>query len=308
MPWAGVPELAIDGKDIGLVQKKLTVSREFSCLNSIIIDSISMKLGFIGGGQMCEGIIKGLIVQNNPALISVSEPYEQRRQYLKQAFPCAKITSHNQEIIAESEIVILSCKPQQLSNATDGISLDSRHLFISICAGVPITRLEQFLSPESRVVRVMPNLPAMVGEGASGFCVNANCTAADVEIVKGIFKSVGCVVEQVPEALMDVVTGVSGSGPAYVCLFIEAMADAAVKYGMPRDAAIRLAAQTCVGAGKLVLTGGDSNHPAVVKDKICSPGGTSIAAVAALEEKGFRAAVLAGVTAAIEKGKDLGKL
>jgi pyrroline-5-carboxylate reductase len=148
----------------------------------------------------------------------------------------------------------------------------------------------------------------MVGEGASGFCLNSKCTLDDVDAVQRIFTAVGSVVEQVPEHLMDVVTGVSGSGPAYVCLFIEAMADAAVQQGMPRDAALRLAAQTCVGAGKLVLTGGDSFHPAVIKDKVCSPGGTSIAAVAALEEKGFRGATMAGVKACIERARQLGNL
>jgi pyrroline-5-carboxylate reductase len=257
---------------------------------------------------MCEGIVRGLLARDSSLTIVISEPYEQRRHYLASTFPSAKITPHNQDVIVASDVVILSCKPQQLSDATGSLQSESKPLFISICAGVPITRLEQFLSEGSRVVRVMPNLPAMVGEGASGFCVNSKCISEDVEITKTIFRSVGSVVEQVPEALMDVVTGVSGSGPAYVCLLIEAMADAAVKYGMPRDAAIRLAAQTCVGAGKLVLTGGDSFHPAVVKDKVCSPGGTSIAAVSALEEKGFRAAAIAAVSAAIDKGRDLGKL
>ena len=257
---------------------------------------------------MCEGILRGLLSRVTDLQVIVSEPYEQRRQYLKTVFPLAEITSQNQDVINASEVVILSCKPQQLSTATESLKGGSKPLFISICAGVPLARLEQFLSDEARVVRVMPNLPAMVGEGATGFCVNANCTNNDVEITKTIFRSVGSVVEQVPEALMDVVTGVSGSGPAYVCVLIEAMADAAVKYGMPRDAAIRLAAQTCVGAGKLVLTGGDSFHPAVVKDKVCSPGGTSIAAISALEDRGFRAAAIAGVSAAIDKGRELGKL
>ena len=267
-----------------------------------------MRIGFVGGGQMCEGIVRGIISKDSSIDLTISEPYEQRRQYLQTTFPRAKITSENHEVIAASDVVILSCKPQQLSVATESLKSGTKPLFISICAGVPLARLEQFLSAEARVVRVMPNLPAMVGEGATGFCVNARCNGDDVETTKTIFKSVGSVVEQVPEALMDVVTGVSGSGPAYVCVLIDAMADAAVKYGMPRDAAIRLAAQTCVGAGKLVLSGGDSFHPAVVKDKVCSPGGTSIAAIAALEDKGFRSAAIAGVSAAIDKGRELGKL
>jgi pyrroline-5-carboxylate reductase len=148
----------------------------------------------------------------------------------------------------------------------------------------------------------------MVGEGASGFCLNASCQPSDGNIVKKILGSVGSVVEQVPESLMDVVTGISGSGPAFVCVLIEALADAGVKHGLPRDTAIKLAAQTCVGAGKLVLAGGDSNHPAVIKDKVCSPGGTSIAGVHALEVNGFRAAAMAAVSAAVERGRELGKL
>ena len=257
---------------------------------------------------MCEGIVRGLINADSSVSVMISDPSDQRRRFLQDTFPNAKITSENQQVIDSSEIVILACKPQHLSLALGNTRSDVQPLFISICAGTTIARLEQLLTDAARIVRVMPNLAAMVGEGASGFCTNSNCTSQDVDVTRRIFKSVGTVVEQVPESLMDVVTGVSGSGPAYVCLMIEAMADAAVKFGMPREAAIRLAAQTCVGAGKLVLAGGDSNHPAVLKDKVCSPGGTSIAAVAALEEKGFRSAVISGVSAAIERGRELGKL
>ena len=254
---------------------------------------------------MCEAIVKGMLNKSGGNKIIVSEPYESRREYLSKQYPTIAVTSSNADVFQNSRVIVLAVKPQHLSHALSGLKISSGTLVVSICAGVPISRLEELTSNTTSVVRVMPNFPAMVGEGATGFCLNSNCVDSDAEVVKEIFSSVGAVVERVSENLMDVVTGVSGSGPAYVCLLIEAMADAAVVHGMPRDTALRLAAQTCVGAGKLVLA---ENHPAVLKDKICSPGGTSIAAVAALEEKGFRAAAMAAVTAVVNRSKELAKL
>ena len=257
---------------------------------------------------MCEGIVKGLSKSHPDSSIIISELYESRCTYLRSSFPEARITSSNSEVVEESDVVVIAVKPQQLESALKGLGSTTNSLFISICAGVTLSRLETCLSDTARVARVMPNLAAMIGEGASGFCMNRHCNEEDANIVKTILTSVGAVVERIPESLMDVVTGVSGSGPAFVCVLIEALADAGVRHGLPRDTAIRLAAQTCVGAGKLVLAGGDSNHPSVIKDKVCSPGGTSIAGVAALEQHGFRAAAMAAVTAAIERGQQLGKL
>lgn len=267
-----------------------------------------MKVGFIGGGQMCEAIASGLLEQSGFDNILVSEPFEARRAYLKQKFPKVEITNSNSEVISRSDVVVIAVKPQQLDDAFRGILIKTNPLFISICAGVTLDKLQQSISSTARIARVMPNFPAMIGAGACGFCLNSKCTETDAVSVKSVFTSVGAVVEKVSENLIDVVTGVSGSGPAYVCMFIEALADAGVKHGLSRETALRLAAQTCVGTGQLVLEGGDSNHPAVIKDKVCSPGGTSIAAVAALEQGGFRAAVISGVTAAVDRARDLGKM
>jgi pyrroline-5-carboxylate reductase len=267
-----------------------------------------MRIGFIGGGQMCEGIVRGLLKSLPHSEIFISEAYEARCAYLRSTFPGARVTSSNADVINSSDVVVIAVKPQQLVSAFYGLKVTGNPLFISICAGVNLTRLEECILNSARIARVMPNLPAMVGEGASGFCLNGNCNESDAESVRTILGSVGAVVERVPEPLMDVVTGVSGSGPAFVCLLIEALADAGVQHGLPRDVAMKLAAQTCVGAGKLVLEYGDAGHPAVIKDKVCSPGGTSIAGVAALEQSGFRAAAMKAVTAAVEKGRELGKL
>lgn len=257
---------------------------------------------------MCEGIVRGLLMIESNISIAISEMHDSRCTYLRNAFPNAKVISSNKEVIDTSDVVIIAVKPQQLESAFGFGMGSSSALFISICAGVTLSRLESILSRGARIARVMPNLAAMVGEGASGFCMNENCGDGDADIVRKILGSVGTVVERVPESLMDVVTGISGSGPAFVCLLIEAMADAGVCHGLSRETALRLAAQTCVGTGKLVLQGGDSNHPAVLKDKICSPGGTSIAGVTALEHNGFRAAAMAAVSAVVARSNELGRL
>lgn len=267
-----------------------------------------MKIGFLGGGQMCEAIAKGLFSRKLDVQLVIAEKLEDRLEYLRGLFPTAKITSSNADVLNASDIIVISVKPQQIRSAFDGLSVPSGKLFISICAGVTLGKLESYISPTARIARVMPNLAAMVGEGAAGFSLNKNCAETDIQIVKLIFGTVGAVVEHVAESVMDVVTGVSGSGPAYLCLLIEALADAGVKHGMSRETALRLAAQTCVGAGKMVLQGGNSNHPAVIKDKVCSPGGTSIAGVAELEENGFRAAIFSAVSAAVERGRELGSV
>jgi pyrroline-5-carboxylate reductase len=257
---------------------------------------------------MCEAIVKGLLRDDPSVSLSVCEAYETRRKYLQSTYPRMTVSESAETVIRASDVVIIAVKPQQLASAFSSLTCALEPLYVSICAGVTLNRLEEVISSDARITRVMPNLPAMVGEGASGFCSNSKCRPTDSDLVKKIFSAVGAVAEQVSESLMDVVTAVSGSGPAYILLLIDAMADAAVKEGMPRDIALRLAAQTCVGAGKMVLAGGDANHPGVLKDKICSPGGTTIAAVTALEEHGFRAAAIAAVSAAAEKSRSLGKL
>jgi pyrroline-5-carboxylate reductase len=268
-----------------------------------------MKIGFIGGGQMCEGIVKGLLASRKESLlIVISEPYAPRREYLIKNFRGSNVSVNNDNntTVSMSDVVVISVKPQSLSTiGLQHATNPATTLYISICAGIPLSRLESVLPPDSRIVRVMPNLAATVGEGASGFCMNSRCTESDGKIVIEIFQSTGAVVERVPESQMDIVTAISGSGPAYVAMLIEALADGAVKHGMARDVALRLAAQTCVGAGRLVLSG---DHPAILKDKVSSPGGTTIAAVAELEKNGFRNAAISAVSAALERGKELSRL
>lgn len=182
--------------------------------------------------------------------------------------------------------------------------INDSHLLISIAAGYPIAKMENILGTDKRLVRVMPNTPSKIGAGASGFCLGKNATQEDSDSVKLMMDSVGLSYE-VTESQLDAVVGVSGSGPAYVFLFIEALADGAVKMGLPRDVALQLAAQNVLGSAKMVLETGQ--HPAVLKDQVCSPGGTTINAVSKLEELGFRNAAMQAVVAAAEKSIDLGK-
>lgn len=182
--------------------------------------------------------------------------------------------------------------------------VDDSHLLISIAAGYPVSKMENFLGTDKRLVRVMPNTPCKIGEGASGFCLGKNATQEDSDSVKLMFDSVGLALE-VTESQLDAVTGVSGCGPAYVFMFIEALADGGVKMGLSREVALQLAAQNVLGSAKMVLQTGE--HPGVLKDQVCSPGGTTIEAVAMLEERGFRYAAMSAVVAAAEKSIALGK-
>jgi pyrroline-5-carboxylate reductase len=183
--------------------------------------------------------------------------------------------------------------------------IDDSHLLISIAAGYPIEKMENILGTDKRLVRVMPNTPSMIGAGASGFCLGRNATQEDSDSVKLMMDSVGLSYE-VTESQLDAVVGVSGSGPAYVFLFIEALADGAVRMGLPRDIALKLAAQNVLGSAKMVLETG--KHPGELKDAVCSPGGTTINAVTKLEELGFRNASMQAVIAAAEKSIALGKI
>jgi pyrroline-5-carboxylate reductase len=271
------------------------------------------SLGFVGGGQMAEAIIAGIVKKGvlTEEKIFVSEPVEGRRAYLKGKWPKMNVGENNAEVCRESNVVVLAVKPQMLDSALSTIQDDTAangadKVFISILAGTPLLKLEAFLV--GSVVRVMPNMPAMVGEGAAGFALGARAKESPVatewtRVVMGAFCGV-C--EEVPEKMMDAVTGLSGSGPAYVFIMIEALADGGVQQGLPRDLALKLASQTVLGAAKTVLE--SDKHVAALKDSVCSPGGTTIAGVAALESGGFRAAAMQAVGAATARSKELGKL
>ncbi len=209
----------------------------------------------------------------------------------------------NVEACSWADVTVLAVKPQVMPNVLREISSASTgKLMISIAAGLSIARLSELLGGHTRVVRAMPNTPAMVGEGATAIAGAQGASAADLDIAEALFKTTGLVV-RTEEKLMDAVTGLSGSGPAYAFIAIEALSDAGVRAGLARDVATQLAAQTLLGAARLVLETGE--HPAKLKDMVTSPGGTTIAAVAALEASGFRHALHSAVAAAIARSKEL---
>lgn len=264
-----------------------------------------MKTGFIGGGNMAEAIIKGLLAGGVPARnLAVSEPSEQRRAMLSERYDIHAI-GDNGTLCKMSDTVILAVKPQVAPQALAEIAgaIADDRLFISIMAGVKCSSIEGLLGGKTRVVRVMPNTPALVLEGATAISRGAFATEDDLSLARRIFDMVGttCVVD---EKLLDAVTGVSGSGPAYVLTFIEALSDAGVKHGLTRDVATTLAVQTVYGTAKLLLE--TREHPAVLKSNVASPGGTTIAAMHSLDRDGFRAATINAVDVCVAKSKELG--
>jgi pyrroline-5-carboxylate reductase len=267
-----------------------------------------MKLGVIGCGKMGTALIQGAIRAGVVAAGDVigCDPYEKSREAFAAATG-AKVTANPTDVAASSEVLLLCTKPHDIGAAlTDAVreSAGQPRLVISIAAGVTLAALESTAGEHFRVIRAMPNTPALVGHGAAAYCLGAKATAADAELAQSLLGSVGIAVE-VPERLMDAVTGLSGSGPAYIYLVIEALADGGVKVGIPRADAIRLAAQTVLGSAAMVLETGE--HPAVLKDMVTSPGGTTIAGLAALERHGLRSALIEAVSAATQRAQELGK-
>jgi pyrroline-5-carboxylate reductase len=264
-----------------------------------------MRTGFIGGGNMAEAIIKGLLAGGVPARnLAVSEPSEQRRALLSDRYDIHAM-GDNGTLCTMSDIIILAVKPQVSTMAlTEMCGAHAQDkLYISIMAGVKCSAIEALLGGSPRVVRVMPNTPALSLEGATAISRGTFATENDLAVAKKIFDLVGttCVVD---EKLLDAVTGVSGSGPAYVLTFIEALSDAGVKHGLTREVATALAAQTVYGTAKLLLE--SHEHPAVLKSNVASPGGTTIAAMHSLDRDGFRAAVINAVDVCVAKSKELG--
>jgi pyrroline-5-carboxylate reductase len=206
-------------------------------------------------------------------------------------------------VVTAGDVVLLAVKPNVIANvAEQGSGIWSGKLVVSIAAGVSLQSLIEWFG-HHRIVRVMPNTPSLVGAGASGFCCGDGVTDADKTTIATMLESVGIAIE-VNESQMDGVTGVSGSGPAYVCMIVEAMADGGVAAGLPRDVALRLATQTVLGTAKMIAQTG--RHPGELKDAVASPGGTTIAAIASLEHNGLRAALIEAVQAAAAKSKEVG--
>ncbi len=267
---------------------------------------IRETLGFVGGGQMAEALIKGLLSREflKPGRITASDLSEDRRNHLKEAFGI-NTTSENKEAVKGSEIIILAVKPQVMSIVLEDIGpvVSSNHLVVSIVAGITTHSLEKRLPEGARVVRVMPNTPALVQAGASALCKGTAAGQGDLDIVRQILVAVGKAVV-VPEALMDAVTGLSGSGPAYVFTFIEGLIDAGVREGLPRTVARELVVQTVLGAALMCRNAG--KHTAELTAMVTSPGGTTAAGLHVLERAALRGILSDAVRAATERSGELG--
>jgi pyrroline-5-carboxylate reductase len=269
-------------------------------------DMEKKKIGIIGCGNMGEAILRGLYQKGMTQGIRVSEPRGDRREYIKKKYGVEAIPD-NRTIASQSQVIILAVKPQELKGVLQEIApaLDSLTLLISIAAGASLGAIAAILAKEVRLIRAMPNIAALALESATALSPGAEVSAADLETAREIFNALGRTVI-VSESLMDAVTGMSGSGPAYVSLFIEALADGGMRMGIPRKDALEMAIQTVLGTARLLSEQGEP--PAHLKDRVASPGGTTIAGIAALEAKGFRGAVMEAVAAATQRSKELAKL
>jgi pyrroline-5-carboxylate reductase len=257
------------------------------------------------GGALAAGLLASGVGAD---AIRAADPDPDRRQSLE-ATRGIRCGADNREVVGGSDLVVLSVKPsqvtavlQQLGGAGDP-SL-TRPLWVSVAAGVALSTLARELPPGARLVRSMPNTPALVGEGATAFVANSEATAADRAAARLLFEAVGTAWETPSEELLDAVTGLSGSGPAYVFVFLEALGDAGVQMGLPREAAHALATQTVLGAAKLALQTG--RHPADLRAQVASPGGTTVAGLERLEAAGFRSAIRDAVEAATKRSRELG--
>jgi pyrroline-5-carboxylate reductase len=266
-----------------------------------------LNIGFLGAGKMAAALAKGFVRAElvAPREIMAGDPHDTARKQFAGEIG-AKAVAANAAVAKFADVLILATKPDQVPTALADIAgaFTKNHLLISIAAGITLAKLEAALPAGARVIRVMPNTPALVGAAASAFALGKNATAADGELAKKLMSAVG-VAFQVKESLLDAVTGLSGSGPAYVYQFIEALSDGGVAAGLPRDIATRLAAQTVLGAAKMVLETGQ--HPGALKDQVTSPGGTTIEGLHELEKGRMRAIVMSAVRAATEKSKKLGQ-
>ncbi len=269
----------------------------------MIGEFLKAQLGIVGGGVMGEAILSRLVTSGVYLAtdICVSDPMPERRDLLAKKYG-VQVTPNNL-VAAEAEVMLLAVKPQSLNIAAIGLADAPAPCIVSILAGVTLAQLE-VMFPSKSIIRAMPNTPAQVGAGVTAIAANASVTPAQLVAGKKIFEAVGTVVE-VSESLMNAVTGLSGSGPAYVAVMIEAMADGGVAAGLPRAIAFQLATQTVLGTAQLLTE--TKLHPAQLKDQVTSPAGTTIAAIAQLEKAGLRSAMIEAVLAATRRAEELGK-
>jgi pyrroline-5-carboxylate reductase len=267
---------------------------------------IQGTIGFVGTGNMGEALIRGLLKAGvaEPSQVVGSDPRPDRAAELAEKYGI-RTTGDNLEVTRQADILILAVKPQVMARVLEeiGSEIHAHALVISIAAGIPLSAIEARL-PQARVIRTMPNTPALVGAGATAIAVGGHATDDDLAAAKRIFDSVGMTVA-LDEAQMDAVTGLSGSGPAYVFLVIEALADAGVKVGLSRHHAQSLAAQTLLGSAKLLIE--TDEHPGRLKDMVTSPGGTAIAGLHTIEAGGLRTTLMDAVEAATKRSRELGE-
>ena len=269
------------------------------------------KLGFIGGGNMTEALLKGLLASSSvgPKDVLVSDLLSDRLEYLNKEYK-VKITDDSRKLVQKSDILILAVKPQVVGKVLESISdvVDKHKIIISVAAGVSTNFIEDILDREGKnkisVIRTMPNTPALVQEGATAICGGGHSSKLDIKIAHHIFKAIGQTVA-IEETHMDAVTGLSGSGPAYIFMIIEALSDAGVKVGLSREVSNILTIQTILGSAKLARDGG--KHPGELKDMVTSPGGTTISGLHMLEEGGVRTALMNAVERATQRSRELGK-
>jgi pyrroline-5-carboxylate reductase len=268
--------------------------------------ALGKRIAIIGAGNMGEALIAGMLAAQAaaPHDIHATDILPQRLDHLKARYQIRTGTD-NKAAAAWSDITILVVEPQVLDSVLDDLRsvLTKAKLILSVAAGYPIRRIVAHLSPSVRIIRCMPNTPSEVQAGVSAIALGGNVSGDDEQLARAVFESVGKVV-LVDERLMDAVTGLSGSGPAYIFLIIEALADGGVKMGLPREAALALGAQTVLGAARMVLETGE--HPGKLKDKVASPGGTTIAGLHALEHGRLRASLIEAVEAATKRSRELG--
>ncbi len=267
----------------------------------------SMKLGLIGCGKMGGALLRGVerSLGKTDLHVALSDVVPAAVESLRGELKSQAFAGSPSEVAAESEVIVLAVKPADMKSLCETLArVKGSRLYLSIAAGIMLADLESWLGGKQRVIRSMPNTPALVGAGAAAYARGSKATDADAQTARTILGAVGTV-DEVQEKLLDAVTGLSGSGPAYGYTIIEALADGGVLMGLPRATAIRLAAQTMIGAAKMVLDTG--KHTGTLRDEVTSPGGTTIAGLEALEARGLRDALIQAVRSATQRSKELGR-
>jgi pyrroline-5-carboxylate reductase len=273
-----------------------------------VLAMLSIRIGLMGAGRMATALARGLVrAEMVPAnAIMACDPSGDARGAFAREVPGAVVDAGNAADVARADVVVMAVKPQQMGEALAAIrsAIGSDTLVVSIAAGVTLERLQAALPAGQRIVRVMPNTPCLIGRGASGFALGKHAAKPDAKLVASLLSAVGVAFE-VPEKLLDAVTGLSGSGPAFVYSMIEGLANGGAAEGLPPELALELAARTVAGAAEMVLQTGET--PAVLRDRVTSPGGTTLAGLETLRERGFGDAVVEAVKAATQRSVELGQ-